>query len=142
MCICWWGVIISHQPVDRNGRRSFSCKKTCHCLCNTPIQLPSSLKRIRQNSFHADNSAPAPAPTYSVPSSSSCCFLLWASSLVWLPIASDIAFGSQNPGFSRDGARSSTKGSLKVTSTPSKASDTPICQIEVYKTTIEEVFVH
>lgn len=34
-------------------------------------------------------------------------------------MASDIAFGSQNPGLSRNGARSRTNGSLKVISTPS-----------------------
>lgn len=72
---------------------------------------------IQFNYFHADSSKPA--PTYSVASSSSF-FLLWASSLVWLPIASEMTFGNQKPGFSRDGARSRTKGSLRVTSTPSK----------------------
>lgn len=46
-------------------------------------------------------------------------FFLWASSLLWFPMASDIAFGSQNPGLSRDRARSRTSGSLKVISMPS-----------------------
>ena len=39
-------------------------------------------------------------------------------SLVWVPLASDMVFGCQNPGLSRNGARSRTKGSLKIISMP------------------------
>ncbi|RYR51883.1 hypothetical protein Ahy_A06g026842 isoform A [Arachis hypogaea] len=64
-----------------------------------------------------DNSCIAKVPTFSP---LSCKQGRKKESLVWLPIASEMALGNQKPGFSRDRARSRTNGSLKVTSTPSK----------------------